>query len=109
MQDWEGGKSAKRRSHAKVCFARSSPASPISFGKPKRIDLRFNGCEIFLPAEARRALILIASELVINSLKYAFSDGRPGTIDVSLWEDGNEGQLVVGDDRVGFVASATTG
>ena len=79
------------------------------FGKPKKVDLCFNGCEIFLPADARRALILIASELVINSLKYAFPDDRPGTIEVSLWEDGNEGQLVVGDDGVGFIASGISG
>lgn len=79
------------------------------FGEPKRIGLCFNGAELALPGDQRRALILIASELVVNALKYAFPAGRPGMIEVSLWSDGGEIQLVVQDDGVGMSGSERVG
>lgn len=48
-------------------------------------------------------LSLLLSELVTNALKYAFVDGREGTINVSLRDRGNgRCQLTVKDDGVGL-------
>jgi two-component sensor histidine kinase len=45
---------------------------------------------------------LIANELVTNSLKYAFPDGRKGSISLSLIRQGDELILTVRDDGVGL-------
>jgi two-component sensor histidine kinase len=48
-------------------------------------------------------LSLLLSELVTNVLKYAFSDGRPGRLDVTLRDIGNgRCTLVVADNGVGI-------
>jgi two-component sensor histidine kinase len=45
---------------------------------------------------------LILNELISNSLKYAFRDGRPGSVQVSLKEEKEKLQLVVKDNGLGF-------
>ncbi|MCX6559426.1 MAG: triple tyrosine motif-containing protein [Candidatus Aminicenantes bacterium] len=45
---------------------------------------------------------LIINELVSNSLKHAFPEGRPGTIRIGLREDRGEYILTVADDGVGL-------
>ena len=45
---------------------------------------------------------IIINELVTNSLKYAFPDGKRGAIVMSLTEDGPGLLLAVGDDGVGL-------
>jgi two-component sensor histidine kinase len=45
---------------------------------------------------------LIVNELVSNSLKYAFPDGRQGQIHVSLRKDGDRFTLIVGDTGIGL-------
>jgi PAS domain S-box-containing protein len=47
---------------------------------------------------------LILTELVINSLKYAFPEYGNGTITISINEAGSEYQLVIADDGIGFPA-----
>ena len=47
---------------------------------------------------------LIINELVTNSLKYAFPDGRAGTIDVRLTSVGTEHVLTVRDNGIGKAA-----
>jgi PAS domain S-box-containing protein len=58
-------------------------------------------------------LTLLICEALTNALKHAFPDGRPGTIDVSLDDNGGESLLLrVSDDGVGFdpaVGSAEDG
>ena len=49
---------------------------------------------------------LIVNELVTNAVKYAFPDGRPGTITVGFTRSGQEFCLTVVDDGVGQSASA---
>lgn len=65
--------------------------------------------EVALPADKRRALILIASELVINALKYAFPPGEGGTITVTLIRLPDRIELCVADDGVGLGSFATAG
>lgn len=65
--------------------------------------------ELFLGWNERRALILVASELIINALKHAFPEGGPGTIEVSFGLSAGGAKLVVADDGVGAAASTGTG
>lgn len=48
------------------------------------------------------SLGLIVTELVINSLKHAFPDGRPGRVSVDYRAQGNAWTLRVSDDGVGM-------
>jgi two-component sensor histidine kinase len=58
---------------------------------------------LWLTAEARRALLLAGSELVINSLRHAFIGRQTGVIQIALYQDlvHQEGTLTVADDGVG--------
>jgi two-component sensor histidine kinase len=52
---------------------------------------------------------LIVNEVVANALKYAFPNGRKGTIRVTLQrQDGGQVRLTVEDDGVGFDPEAVT-
>ncbi len=72
------------------------------FAGERSVDLQLALAEIALPAEQRRALLLIASELVINALKYAFPPGGGGTITVTLVRLSDRIELSVADDGVGL-------
>ncbi len=52
------------------------------------------------------SLGLIVTELVINSLKHAFPDGRPGGIMVDYRGDGHDWALTVSDDGIGMKGEA---
>jgi len=46
---------------------------------------------------------LIINELLTNSLKYAFPEGRPGTIKITFTQkDNNMLQLTISDDGIGI-------
>ena len=63
--------------------------------------------DIMLPSGSVFPIGIIIHELITNAFKYAFPDGRSGTIRVSLADRGPEGlELRVGDDGVGLPASA---
>ncbi|MBC9032135.1 sensor histidine kinase [Sphingomonas sp. JC676] len=72
------------------------------------IRLRCSIAELRLTSEHRRALVLIASELVLNALKYAFPE-TGGSIEVSLSVDVSHARLAVEDDGVGLGAAAKPG
>jgi PAS domain S-box-containing protein len=70
---------------------------------PERIHLRTNLDRLALNLDAAVPCGLIVNELVSNSLKYAFPDGREGEIRIELREMQNGvTQLVVADDGVGL-------
>lgn len=58
--------------------------------------------ETWLNIETAIPLGLIISELVSNSLKYAFPPGMPGKLTISLEGDDEGYELVISDDGVGF-------
>jgi two-component sensor histidine kinase len=70
-----------------------------------KIEIRLNVNDIRLGLDTALPCGLIVTELVTNSMKYAFQDGRPGVILVSVTRT-NEGEysLVVWDNGVGFPA-----
>ena len=78
------------------------------FGGPARVRFKADMSELLMGADERRALGLIASELVINALKYAFPL-KGGTITMTLASSGAEAELVVEDDGVGLPPGGATG
>jgi len=68
----------------------------------KDITLNGNIESFVLPVEKAVPLGLIIHELVLNSFKYAFPDGRKGKIDVELVRNGSKLELTVVDDGAGL-------
>jgi two-component sensor histidine kinase len=74
-----------------------------SFETDGKISFRIDNDTISLDVVQAVPLGLILNEAVSNSIKYAFPNGRKGTIGVSLKSDvGNCCQLSICDDGVGF-------
>jgi two-component sensor histidine kinase len=79
------------------------------FGNGERpVRLRCSVAELWLTSEQRRALVLIASELVVNALKYAFPE-TGGNLAVRLILDEPYAELIVEDDGVGLGPAARPG
>jgi two-component sensor histidine kinase len=74
---------------------------------PERITFHLDMPELELDVDTAVPLGLIVNELITNSLKYAFPDGRAGTITVSLQKTGDQLDLLVADDGVGSANTAT--
>ncbi|MBK8554921.1 MAG: sensor histidine kinase [Lewinellaceae bacterium] len=74
-----------------------------SFGiNDERVQIRYNMQPIQLDVDTAIPLGLIINELVTNSLKYGFPEGRQGTITIALWKDERARLcLRVSDDGVG--------
>lgn len=70
---------------------------------PSPMTLQVSGATVLLSIDVAVPCGLIVNELLSNSLKHAFPDGRPGTIEVEL-EDRGDGtcQVSVRDDGVGL-------
>jgi len=72
---------------------------------PDRIHLRTDLHTLSLHLDAAVPCGLIINELVSNSLKYAFPDGREGEIRIELYEHSNgTARLMVADNGVGLKA-----
>lgn len=67
-----------------------------------KISLDVTADESMSSADASISLGLIVTELVINSLKHAFPDGRIGQINVGYSSDGPDWSMSVTDDGVGM-------
>jgi PAS domain S-box-containing protein len=75
-----------------------------SYGVPAdRIHLRTDLDQLYLNLDAAVPCGLIINELISNSLKYAFPDGRTGEVRVELHEQADHmARLVVADNGVGL-------
>jgi two-component sensor histidine kinase len=69
---------------------------------PGKIKLEIDVGQVFLDIDSAIPCGLIIGELVSNSLKYAFPEGRSGRINVSLEEKDGVVLLCVSDDGVGM-------
>jgi two-component sensor histidine kinase len=67
-------------------------------GDPDAISFELESCEARFPADTLIALGLVMNELITNSLKHAFKDGRRGRIRVSLAVEGEDFILESRDD-----------
>ena len=74
----------------------------------RRIDFRLEAEDIWIDLNRALPVGLIVTECLINSFKHAFSDGRPGTITVSLSRADRAIRLSVRDDGVGMAPSMTS-
>ncbi|WP_174298913.1 ATP-binding protein [Sphingomonas bacterium] len=73
------------------------------FGRSRQVAITVSAGVVLLPSDVRRALLLMASELVINALKYGYPAEAGGTIAVGLAAGDGAVELVVEDDGVGRV------
>ncbi len=75
-----------------------------SYGvRADRIHLRTNLDSLYLNLDAAVPCGLIINELISNSLKYAFPDGREGEVRIELYEhDDGLARLIVADDGIGL-------
>ncbi len=71
-------------------------------GDPDQIKLDVHADEVMLDIDTAIPLGLIINELVSNSLKYAFPEGRKGQLTVKFNLDDNKYKLVVSDDGIGI-------
>ena len=69
---------------------------------PSNLKLNLDLQNIKLDINTSIPLGLIVNELVSNSMKYAFPDGREGEINISLKVEDGEYILIVGDNGVGI-------
>lgn len=67
------------------------------------IDLKVEAERHLMPQELALMLGLIINEFVVNALKHAFPDERPGSIIVTFRFSGDEFNLTVADDGIGIV------
>jgi len=67
-----------------------------------RIKLVLNISELNLDVDTIVPIGLITNELITNSLKYAFPEGREGHIEVSLSESDGKLHLSISDDGIGM-------
>jgi two-component sensor histidine kinase/integral membrane sensor domain MASE1 len=71
-------------------------------GSPERISLQLDLEPVTLSVERAIPCGLILNELIVNALKHAFPDGRPGCVSVQLQHrEAGRVALVVRDDGVG--------
>lgn len=73
-----------------------------SYNVEEQVELVLDVDEVQLNIETAVPCGLIISELVSNSLKYAFPPSGNGKIRISLQKQGDEYELTLGDDGVGF-------
>ena len=75
----------------------------------RRIATRVETGPCTLPIEIATPCGLLICELLINAFKYAFPDGRDGTVAVRMTAAGGRLAIVVADDGVGLPAGVESG
>jgi two-component sensor histidine kinase len=75
----------------------------------ERIALIVDSDELALETSRAINLALIASEALTNAMKYAFPDGRQGTIRVDCHANGQTAALTIIDDGIGFADTSREG
>lgn len=68
----------------------------------RKIDFKVNSDNVLLNVNTAIPCGMIINELISNSLKYAFPDGRSGKISIDLSSEDDGFRLVVSDNGVGF-------
>ena len=66
------------------------------------VEISYDLVPLRVDVDHAMPLGLIVSEVVSNALKHGFPDGRQGKLRIALTAAGNDGQLVIADNGVGF-------
>lgn len=74
-----------------------------------RVELRVDKQPLRLPSRALTALGIITNELFTNIAKYAFPDGRKGTVEVTVEAAGAEVVIRIRDDGVRLPSGLSNG
>ncbi len=70
---------------------------------PENLSFQFDMDDVWVFIDTAIPCGLIINELISNAMKYAFSDGRPGEVEITLRQDENgEITLSVADNGVGL-------
>jgi two-component sensor histidine kinase len=76
---------------------------PMLVGYAQSVEVKYDIDPLLVDHDHATPLALLVSELVTNSLKYAFPNQRPGTIWISFKKTtAGKAKLIVSDDGVGF-------
>ncbi len=67
-----------------------------------RININYETGQIFLEIDQAILCGLIINELISNSIKHAFKDTEEGEIQVKILNEGDDYQLIVEDNGIGF-------
>lgn len=78
-------------------------------GEEDRISIEIEAEDVEMGSDQAISLALLLTESVSNAIRYAFPDGRAGTITVTFRTEGEEAHLTVRDDGVGLNASEGVG
>jgi two-component sensor histidine kinase len=78
-------------------------------GEALGADVRVEIQQCYAPMAIARSIGLAVNELVVNALRHAFPDGRPGSIVVRLTCDDGQLRVLVADDGVGLPAGHPRG
>jgi two-component system response regulator len=76
-----------------------------SVAEPGQIQLRLNADDIQLSLDTAAPLGLLANELMSNSFKHGFPEGRRGTIEISIHRIDGVVRMTVKDDGIGIPQS----
>ncbi|RVH02761.1 sensor histidine kinase [Sinorhizobium meliloti] len=95
------GGSVELRTYLKQ-LCQSLGASMIA--DPSRLSIHVSADDSAVEADVSVSLGLIVTELVINALKHAFPDERPGTILIDYRSSGRDWTLSVADNGIGMAA-----
>jgi two-component sensor histidine kinase len=72
--------------------------------EPERVRIEIDADDVYLNLENAIPCGLLLNELITNSLKYAFPNGRTGKIWITLVPEESNIVLTVGDDGIGIPA-----
>ncbi len=79
-----------------------------SLDRTKKIEFQFNIDDIHLHIDSSIPIGLILTEIITNSIKYAFPEIAKGTITITLSEKNGALHLTVADNGVGMQNATTT-
>lgn len=74
----------------------------MSYSLNKRVSLKMDCDDIYLGIETAVPCGLLVNELITNSMKHAFPDGRSGNVYISLKQVNNQYELIIRDDGIGI-------
>jgi two-component system, sensor histidine kinase PdtaS len=78
-------------------------------GDPRSVSIFVAAEPIQTPVALAQPIVLVVNELVVNALRHAFSDNRPGTIRVTAAQTDGELRIVVADDGDGLPSDYAEG